>query len=112
MYPVITFTEPYLHSGSRDNLLGENYDVKYIDYYSNEKHVSAKTPPTFLIHATDDRGVPVENSLMFYESLRKYDIPSEMHIFKSGGHGFGLGVGNDLLAPWKQMCINWIRNLN
>ena len=93
MYPVITFKEPYLHSGSRHFLIGDSPDSALINYYSNELHVTEKTPPTFLVHATDDKSVPVENSLMFYHELKKKGVSAEMHIFPEGGHGFGLAVG-------------------
>ncbi|MCB9260485.1 MAG: alpha/beta hydrolase [Ignavibacteriales bacterium] len=112
MYPVITFNEPNLHSGSRTNLIGENPDVKLVEYYSNELHISEKTPPTFLIHAADDKGVPVENSLMFFNNLKKNNIKSEMHIFENGGHGFGLAIGKGRLEQWKDLCISWIKDLS
>ncbi|MFZ1288788.1 MAG: alpha/beta hydrolase [Melioribacteraceae bacterium] len=111
MYPVITFKTPNLHSGSRTNLIGENADTNLINYYSNELHISEKTPPTFLIHAADDSGVPVENSIMFFNNLKKNKIKSEMHIFEKGGHGFGLAIGKGRLEQWKDLCISWIKNI-
>ncbi|MBK7103752.1 MAG: alpha/beta hydrolase [Ignavibacteriae bacterium] len=111
MYPVITFKTPNLHSGSRTNLIGENADSNLINYYSNELHISENTPPTFLVHAEDDGGVPVENSLMFYKNLKKYKIPSEIHIFEKGGHGFGLAIGKGRLEKWKDLCISWIKSI-
>ncbi|MBK8947169.1 MAG: alpha/beta hydrolase [Ignavibacteriae bacterium] len=110
MYPVITFKAPNLHSGSRTNLIGENADSNLIIYYSNELHISEKTPPTFLIHAADDSGVPVENSIMFFNNLKKNNIKSEMHIFEKGGHGFGLAIGKGRLEQWKDLCISWIKD--
>ena len=110
-YPVITFKEPFLHLGSRTNLIGENPDTSLINYYSNELHVTKNTPPTFLVQATDDHGVPVENSLMFYNNLRKHDVPCELHIFQKGGHGFGLAIGKGRLERWKDLCISWIKNI-
>ena len=80
-----------------------------INYYSNELHVTEKTPPTFLVHATDDKSVPVENSLMFYDELKKHKVQAEMHIFPEGGHGFGLAIGKGRLEQWKDLCIDWIR---
>ncbi|NWF89065.1 MAG: alpha/beta hydrolase [Ignavibacteriaceae bacterium] len=110
MYPVITFNEPHLHVGSRKFLMGENPDKRLIYYYSNELHVNEKTPPTFLTHAEDDGAVPVENSLMFFEQLKKHNVPAEMHIFPKGGHGFSLATGNESLSAWTDLCIKWIRN--
>ena len=109
MYPVITFKEPYLHSGSRHFLIGDSPDSALIKYYSNELHITEKTPPTFLVHATDDKAVPVENSLMFYDELKKKGVSAEMHIFPEGGHGFSLATGKGRLEQWKNLCIDWVR---
>ncbi|MCB0748260.1 MAG: alpha/beta hydrolase [Ignavibacteriae bacterium] len=112
MYPVITLKEPFLHLGSRTNLIGDPADSTLINYYSNELHITENTPPTFLVHADDDKGVAVENSLMFYNNLRKHGVKCEMHIFQEGGHGFGLAVGKGRLEQWKDLCITWIKNLS
>lgn len=111
-YPVITMGEPNTHGGSRKNLLGENPSQKMLDHFSNELQVTADTPPTFLLHATDDPGVPVENSLMFYAALRKNKVPTEMHIYPTGGHGFALGLSDPHLATWTDQWIGWLNSLN
>jgi acetyl esterase/lipase len=109
IYPVITFGE-YTHKGTRDALIGKNPTQQLIDLYSNEKHVTANTPPAFIVQAEDDAAVPVQNSLMFYEALLKAKVKAEMHIFQAGGHGFGL---NNPKSPehWFEWCSNWM-NLN
>lgn len=89
IYPVITFGA-FAHVGSRENLIGKNPPQELIDLYSNEKQVTAQTPPTFLVHAEDDNLVPVQNSLLFYNALLKNKVKAEMHIYPGGGHGFGL----------------------
>ncbi|TFF38245.1 alpha/beta hydrolase [Mucilaginibacter psychrotolerans] len=89
IYPVISFG-PKAHVGSRENLIGKTPSQAMIDFYSNEKQVTANTPPTFLIHAQDDGAVPVENSLMMYEALTNAKVKVEMHLFQNGGHGFGM----------------------
>src|SRR5581483_1143028 len=108
-YPVITFTEPYLHRGSRDNLLGKNPDPALIELLSNEKQVTARTPPTFLFHTADDSGVPVENSLMFAEACRRNKVPVELHVYETGRHGVGLAQDNPVLKTWPEMLANWLR---
>src|SRR5689334_687969 len=70
-YPVITLHDPLAHVGSRNNLLGNTPDSTLVDQLSNETQVTANTPPTFLFHTTEDKTVPVENSIMFYSALRK-----------------------------------------
>lgn len=111
MYPVITFKEPYLHSGSKINLIGENADSTLINYYSNELHITENTPPTFLVHAGDDSSVPIENSMLFYKNLKKHGVSSEFHIFQEGGHGFGLAAKKGRLEQWKNLCVTWIKNI-
>ena len=111
-YPVITFTKPFMHRGSRDALLGKNPDSSLMKLYSNELQVKDNTPPTFIVHADDDGAVPVENSLVFFEALRQKKIPVEMHIYPEGGHGFGLALGRGHLESWTDRCIDWLRWLN
>ena len=91
MYPVISMSEDYMHKGSAKNLIGSEPSEAQMHRFSNEKQVTADTPPTILIHSTDDKGVPVANSIAFYEALISYDVKAELHIFNSGGHGYGLG---------------------
>lgn len=109
VYPVITMKDPHTHQGSKNNLLGENPDEEIVEYYSNETQITPDTPPTFLIHATDDDAVPVENSLLFYQALKDNNIPAEMHIYPEGGHGFNLGLGRGHLEGWTDRLYDWLR---
>ena len=89
IYPVITMGE-LTHKGSKLNLLGADPSQQQTVLYSNEKQVTAETPPTFIMQAEDDKTVPVQNSLIFYEALLKAGVKAEMHLYQAGGHGFGL----------------------
>ena len=109
MYPVISFTEWYTHKGSMVNLLGKNPDKDLIESFSNEKQVTSETPPTFLVHADDDKVVPAENSVAFYLALRKAGVPAEMHIYEKGGHGFGPGIGKGACSSWMARCADWMK---
>ncbi len=111
VYPVITMNSAFGHQGSRENLLGLNPSQELINYYSNELHVNSKTPPTFLIHSSDDSTVPVKNSIVFYEALQKEKVKVEMHIFPEGGHGFGLAIGKGHLQNWTDNLYQWILSL-
>lgn len=111
MYPVITMSKPFMHQGSRNNLIGANGSKELAAFYSNEIQVTKETPPTLLIHATDDEGVPVENSLYFYQALKDHNVPAEMHIYPYGGHGFGLAIGQGHLQTWTDRCIDWLKSL-
>jgi acetyl esterase/lipase len=108
VYPVISFTEDFQHSGSRINLLGEDADEALVKYYSNELQVSEDSPPAILIHSDDDTVVPVENSIAYYKSLRANKISSELHIYPYGGHGYSLAIGQGHLSTWPDRVIEWI----
>jgi len=112
IYPVITFKEPWAEKGTKHSLIGENPDPKQVEYYSNELHVTANTPPTFLAHASDDKGVVVENSLLYYKALVEANVSVEMHIFPKGGHGFGLGLNDPHLNTWVDILNRWILDIN
>jgi acetyl esterase/lipase len=108
-YPVITLADPFAHKGSRTNLLGVNPDPALVKLLSNETQVTKETPPTFLVHTSDDATVPVENSILFYQAVHRAGVPVEMHILETGRHGFGLGSGNPALSTWPPMLETWLR---
>lgn len=108
-YPVITMRDPFVHRGSRENLLGANPDAALIDLLSNELQVTKDTPPTFLFHTSDDPVVPVQNSVEFYLALRKAGVPAEMHIYEHGRHGVGLAKNDPVLSTWPTLLTNWLR---
>lgn len=110
IYPVISFQDSIGHIGSRDQLIGQNPPKQLLDSFSNEVQVTAQTPPTFLVHATDDDVVPVMNSVVYYEHLLQFKIPAEMHIYKSGGHGFGM-INSTTKDLWMERCKNWMESM-
>jgi acetyl esterase/lipase len=117
VYPVIALAKPYGHSGSLKNLLGPNPSQELIEDLSNERRVTKETPPTFLAHTSEDRAVPVENSLLFALALRKEKVPVELHVFEKGQHGLGLGTGwavrkippDDAFEAWPRLCGTWLQ---
>jgi acetyl esterase/lipase len=111
IYPVISMDKNIAHMGSRNNLIGKHPSDAMIKLYSNELQITPQTPPTFIVHASDDSAVPVENSLYYYQALKKNDVPVEMHIYPTGGHGFGLALGKGALASWPSLMIAWIMEL-
>jgi acetyl esterase/lipase len=108
-YPVITLTGPYAHNGSRINLLGKDADPKLVESLCNEKQVTAETPPTFLVHTNEDKGVPPENSIQFYQACRQAKVHAELHIYEKGRHGLGLGSGDPAFSTWPDRCADWLR---
>lgn len=117
-YPVITSGE-FAHRGSFDNLTGG--DDSLLEHLSLEKQVNAHTPKTFLWHTFTDEAVPVENSLMFVSALRKYNIPTEFHLYPKGRHG--LALASELTAgedgghiqeeceSWIELACTWLKNI-
>ncbi|MSQ95931.1 MAG: alpha/beta hydrolase [Gemmataceae bacterium] len=106
VYPVITMGDKG-HQGSRNNLLGKNPDAKLVELFSNEKQVTAKTPPTFLAHAKDDRPVPPENSRMFYDALRASKVATHYLELPSGGHGLN-GYKGPMWDAWQERSLSWL----
>jgi acetyl esterase/lipase len=107
-YPVISFADSICHKGSKVNLIGKKPSQEQVALYSNELQITQQTPPTFLVHAEDDKTVPVQNSLYFYESLLHHGVPAEMHLYPKGGHGFGL---HNKTTPdeWSERLHNWLK---
>ncbi len=108
-YPVITMQKPYTHFGSLKALLGDNPDQATVDLLSNELRVTPQTPPTFLYATTDDPGVPVMNSVLFYEALIKAKVPAEIHLFQHGPHGTGLAQRFPTLRAWPNLLWTWLQ---
>lgn len=111
LYPVISMKEGLTHKGSRDFLLGENPSAELVDYYSNELQVTPQTPPAFIVVSGNDNVVPVENSLLYFNSLKNNNVPVSLHVYPVGGHGWGVGSAtfpyNDV---WIQEMITWLSN--
>jgi len=108
VYPLITMG-PKGHDGSRSVLLGRNPTQEAIDLLSNEKQVSAQTPPCFLAHSVTDQAVPVENSQMFYDALKAKGVPAEFLKLPTGPHGLGCGKGPEWEA-WQKACLEWMKS--
>lgn len=108
-YPVIAFDQPITHRGSQRNLLGEGAPAELVASLSNEKQVTDQTPPCFLWHTYEDRGVPPENSLAFYQALVSRKVPAELHIYEKGRHGLGLAKDTPGTRDWPAACIAWLR---
>lgn len=107
IYPVISADKQITHAGSFKNLLGANPTAQQLREFSNEKQITAQTPPSFLVHASDDKGVSPENSIVFYQALLKNNVPAELHIYQNGGHGFGMH-NRTTKDEWMDRCRNWM----
>jgi len=110
-YAVITMEEDYTHSGSKNNLLGDKPSLSDVYVYSNEKQVNANTPPAILLLSDDDKTVPSQNSIEYYEELKKNNIPATMYIFPSGGHGWGMRTNFLYHNEMKSLLFSWLKTL-
>ncbi len=110
-YPVITMDSTFTHRGSRSNLLGRTPADEWVEHFSTEKQVSPSSPPAFLFHAEDDGAVPIRNSEVYAEALKKMGVPYELHRFKAGGHGFGMRPTNPETDQWPELLQKWLLEL-
>jgi acetyl esterase/lipase len=110
IYPVITLDGPHAHQGSRQNLLGKSPTAELVRRFCNDQQVNAKTPPTFLAHALDDKPVPPENSRLFYTALQKHQVPSKYLELPSGGHGLN-GYQGPMWDAWQKQSLEWLEKL-
>lgn len=110
IYPVISMSAPYAHTGSREKLIGLPGTPALEEIHSPHRQIPANAPPHFIVHAEDDDVVPVENALLLRAALRAWGIPVETHLFTHGGHGFGLrkAVGKPAEA-WPELFLAWAR---
>lgn len=108
-YGVLTMGTDVTHKGSQRNLLGDEAPEDLVQSLSNDKMVTADTPPTFLFHTDQDQVVLPENSVLYYLALRKQKVPAEMHIFERGRHGVGLGASIPGTSEWSKLCIRWMQ---
>ena len=111
IYPVISFDSSFTHAGTRQNLIGDKPSEYTIRYFSNELRITRNTPPAFLVHSSDDKVVPVKNSIVYFEGLVRNNIRAEMHIFEKGGHGYGLAVNRETESAWPQLCLSWLKEI-
>jgi Dipeptidyl aminopeptidases/acylaminoacyl-peptidases len=95
------------HKGSKENLIGPNASPELVKQFSNELQVTRKTPPTYLVHAEDDKGVVVQNMLLFATALQKNKVPFDFHLYEKGGHGFGLNNATSEVK-WMDLVQDWM----
>ncbi len=111
-YPVITGEKGFTHVGSFNNLLGKDRSEEQSEYYSLENRVTESTPPAILLLSDDDKGVSPENSIRYYQALKKHKIVSSMHIYPSGGHGWGFNEKFKYFEQWQVSLLDWLKIIN
>ena len=110
VYPVISMDDQITHKGSKNNLIGPNFKEEDVFTFSNDLQVTEHTPPTFLIHAEDDKTVPIENSFRYMKALNKNNVPNKLFKYELGGHGFGM-YNKKEEGDWFTAMLVWLNNL-
>lgn len=108
VYPVITMEKNITNAWTKQNLLGKNPDEDEIIKFSSEYSVNKNTPPTILIHSSDDKTVSPENSIRYYQALKKFNVPTELHIWEKGGHGYGISQAKGPIKIWPNVVKEWL----
>lgn len=108
-YPVVTSDPSYSHHGSIENLCGKDAKQDLLTLYSNEKQVKTNTPPAFIMHSSDDHTVPVANSINYYTALVANNIPAALHVYPTGGHGWGYRDSLPWKREWTGELEKWLR---
>lgn len=109
VFPVITMEDPYAHGPSRRALLGPDPSDDLKRRLSVDRQVTKSTPPAFLVHSSEDATVVVENSLLFYQGMRRAGAPIELHLYPRGPHGSGMSPALGPTADWPRLCEAWLR---
>lgn len=110
-YPVISMGSSFTHRGSEVNLLGDDATPDQLRQFASERNVSEDTPPTFVFHTLEDKAVPPENGLVFYQAMVAKKVPGELHIYQKGVHGVGLARNIPGTSDWPATCQRWLANL-
>lgn len=110
-YPVVTMDSSYTHRGSRTNLLGKKPSDELVKLYSNELQITKKTPPTFIVHAKDDKTVPIANSENLKKTLDAHNVPAKLVIYDKGSHGFGMRPRGIPADNWPEELKSWLKEM-
>ncbi|MNM39030.1 Acetylxylan esterase precursor [compost metagenome] len=109
LYPVLTMQPPFDTTHAKKELLGAHPAQAARDAMSVELQADAQTPPAFIAQALDDPIAPPENSQLMASALRRAGVPVELHLFRHGGHGWGLGKPGSEPAAWPQLLLAWLQ---
>jgi acetyl esterase/lipase len=108
VYPVISMRPDVTHGGSGQNLLGDSPEETLVAQMSADEQVTADTPPALLVHSIDDGAVPVANAQRYHDACRAHGVPVEMHLYETGGHGYGMWPTKGSVAAWPAVLEGWL----
>ena len=109
LYPVVTMLQN-THGGSRNELLGKSPTTEQIRHFSNELQVTSDTPQAFIVLSSDDGAVPPSNGVNYYLALQKNNVPASLHVYPTGGHGWGYRDNFKYKQQWTQELEKWLRD--
>ena len=108
-YPVISMVPGVTHGGSHQNLLGNNPSQELEDRYTLEKQVNERTPQAFIMLSADDGAVPPANGIHYFEALLQHQVPATLHVYPTGGHGWGFRDAFTYKRQWTGELEKWLR---
>lgn len=109
LYPVISMQTGVTHGGSRQNLLGKEPSQELTEKFTLEKQVNERTPQAFLVLSADDRSVPPANGIHYFEALLQHQVPATLHVYPTGGHGWGFRDAFPYKRQWTGELEKWLR---
>lgn len=108
LYPVISMQTGVTHGGSRQNLLGKEPSQELTEKFTLEKQVNERTPQAFLVLSADDRSVPPANGIHYFEALLQHQVPATLHVYPTGGHGWGFRDAFPYKRQWTGELEKWL----
>ena len=108
-YPVISMVPGMTHGGSRQKLLGNKPSQELEDKYTLEKQVNERTPQAFIMLSADDGAVPPANGIHYFEALLQHQVPATLHVYPTGGHGWGFRDAFTYKRQWTGELEKWLR---
>lgn len=111
LFPVVTLRKPYDTTRTRREIVGENPSAQAEEQWSLDTHVSAAAPPTIIFASADDRITPPGHGILLFEKLIAAGASAELHLFRDGGHGWGLGKPGQVISQWPALFAQWAASL-
>ena len=107
LFPVVSLRKPYDTTRTRREIIGETPNAEAENAWSLDTYASAAAPPTIIFASADDKTAPPGHGIMLFEKLNAAGASAELHMFRDGGHGWGLGRPEQVLSQWPEMFVKW-----
>jgi acetyl esterase/lipase len=112
LFPVVTLRKPYDTTRTRREIIGENASEEAAAAWSLDTYVSKDAPPTIIFAAADDPTTPPGHGILLFQSLIAAGASAELHLFRDGGHGWGLGTPEQVISQWPGLFAHWAQSLH